>query len=268
MRHLAAVICLAMLVVSARAGDEPPALALIIDDMGAGRALGRRALALPGPVAFAFLPHAPHARELAGMARAGGNEVLLHQPLEAENGKRLGPGGLTSGMIRERFLRVLRGNLRALPQADGVNNHMGSRLTTEAGPMRWLMAELGARRDLFFVDSRTTADTVALEKARQAGVPSTRRDVFLDGRRDPDYIRGEFRHWLNLARRGGTAVAIAHPHPETLEVLAEELPELERRGFQLVPVSEIIERQKRRQPQWHVSSFPSRTAARKSKPSP
>jgi hypothetical protein len=216
-----------------------PLVAVIIDDLGERAASHAAVLTLPRAVTLAILPHRAHSASLAQAARERGHEVLLHLPMEALGGERLGPGGLTSALDKRAFRARLHGALASVPGAVGVNNHMGSRLTGEVRPMLWLMAAL-AGDGLVFIDSRTTADTVAYLAARAAGLPSTERDVFLDNVLDPVSVRTALAELVAHARRHGSALGIAHPHPGSLAVLAEALPRLEAEGVRLVGVRELI----------------------------
>ncbi len=238
-RRLAALAAGALLAAAAgpaAAGE----LALIVDDLGNDRAAGLRAAALPGPVACAILPHTPHARLIARAARAHGKEVLLHLPMAAVDARPPGPGAIGLHMTRAELERTLAAALASVPGAVGVNNHMGSLITRHPGHMAWLMAAL-ARRGLFFVDSRTTAATVAERLAAEHGVPHARRHVFLDAEPGAAGLRaGLARLRARLARRG-RAVAIVHPSPAALALLERELPRLARE-HRLVPVSALVER--------------------------
>jgi polysaccharide deacetylase 2 family uncharacterized protein YibQ len=203
---------------------QPAKLAIIIDDLGYNLRLGQRTLNLPGEITVAVLPFTPHGQELAEHAYQQGKEVMLHAPMSNHHQYPLGRGGLVSGMQQSEFLAVLRQNLANVPHIKGVNNHMGSQLTEEPEPMGWLMAEL-QQRQLYFVDSRTSAQTQALIQAQQIGLPSRRRDVFLDDKKDPQIIHQQLLLALKKAQQQGSAIAIGHPYPETLQVL-EQLPEL------------------------------------------
>jgi len=226
---------------SAVAGPEPPRIAIIIDDLGYEQVAGQRAIELPGPIAFAVLPGAPRARSLAETAHASGKEVLLHLPLQAavEDGP-VEPGSLVLDMSRAQFGRALREDIAAVPHAIGINTHRGSLLTRHPGHMRWLMDEIIDRGGLFFVDSYTTAQSVALNVARENAVPALKRDVFLDPDNAPGTVAREFARLKSIAREQGFAVAIGHPHPATLDFLEAALPELANEGFELVRVSELI----------------------------
>lgn len=222
-----------------------PIVAVIIDDLGNQLAKSERAVALPGPVACAFLPQTPYAARLARRAHAAGKEVLLHLPLEAVSHKPLGPGGLRLEMTRREFAATVRADLASIPDVDGVNNHMGSLLTQHPGDMAWLMAILRQSPSLFYVDSRTTPRTVAYEIATEYGVPATWRDVFLDDVRTEAAISRQFDRLIAIAKRRGAALAIGHPYPVTIRTLRKLLPKLAAAGVKLVPVRAVIARRAR-----------------------
>jgi polysaccharide deacetylase 2 family uncharacterized protein YibQ len=218
-----------------------PKVAIIIDDLGYRSAEGQRAVRLPGPVAVAILPHTPHAAVLAREADARGKEVVVHVPMEAlTSAELLGPGALELDQTRAELATALADDLAAVPHALAVSNHMGSSLTREAVPMRWIMEELKAREPLFFVDSYTTAESVALQAAREAGVRALRRDVFLDGDRTPEGLEREWLRLLSRARERGFALAIAHPHGATLDFLERALPTLTEQDVRLVTLAELL----------------------------
>jgi polysaccharide deacetylase 2 family uncharacterized protein YibQ len=262
-KWLGAALCvLSVLPVGVFAADvaEPrqpvPAIALIIDDLGNQRAPGRRAVFLPGPVACAFLPDGPFTRELAQQAYARDKEVMLHLPMQATGllQNEQAASVLTLDMTHRQYLSTLERDLAAVPHVSGLNNHMGSLLTRHPGNMAWLMQALRDRgNNLFFIDSRTTSATVARRIAYEHGIPSSERNVFLDNEPDVPAIRRQFRRLIAIARRDGTALAIGHPHPATIEVLNEELRRLGQSGVRLVPVAQLIEMQKDRQLAWQTS---------------
>jgi len=218
----------------------PPAVALIIDDLGNSRIEGLRVLELPGPVACAFLPETPFAPSLARLAFQLDKEVLLHLPMEANNEAPLGPGGITMEMPRGAVEGSVRRSLADIPYVMGVSNHMGSRLTRNPAHMEWIMGLVRHHGGLFFIDSRTTEQSVAARVARRNGLAVAERDVFLDNEIDTEAIRAQFRELIDKARTHGTALGIAHPHPVTLDVLAAELPRLRDAGIRLVPLTTLI----------------------------
>lgn len=239
---------------------------LIIDDLGDRLAEGERAIALPGAITYAILPQSPYSRHLAQIAHLSGKEVMVHQPMEAENGKALGPGGLTLHMTHREFLATLAANLESVPHARGLNNHMGSLLTRHPGHMAWLMEGLRKHGGLYFVDSTTTPFTVAQRLAVEYTLPNVRRNVFLDHDRDKSAIRGQFARFIDQAKSMGSAVAIGHPYPETLAVLEELLPTLQKQGVRLLPISALIaQRNERRERLWQASLSPSPKGVKSSK---
>ena len=228
-----------------RASDKLPAtafIAIIIDDLGYKLQQDQRAINLPGQVTFAFLPQTPHVRTLAETANAQGNEIMLHLPMQSVEPIFLGPGALTQTMSREEFKISLLKSILSIPHVKGINNHMGSLITSQKEPMNWLMEEI-ARTRLFFVDSRTTVETLAEQTANQYQIANTRRNVFLDHERNRPAIEFQFDQLIQLARKNGSAVAIGHPYAETLDVLEEKIPQLKAAGIRLIPVSELIHQQ-------------------------
>lgn len=182
---------------------------------------------------------------------------MLHQPMQAMNGKAMGPGGMGLHMTHEEMLETLRANLASVPYAIGVNNHMGSLLTRHPGEMAWFMAALKQHGGLYFVDSATSHFTVARKVAAEYGLPTTRRNVFLDNVREDKSIVRQFVRLIQQARTHGHALAIGHPYPETLSVLDRILPHIEQFGVRLVPVSELIAHKDDRSKQlWQASLSP------------
>lgn len=232
------MLCLLFGLKVAAADPLPPAITIIIDDLGYHPQIAAGLMALPQPVTLAILPHSPTGRELAVHATDHGHEVMLHLPMESSIGMNPGPGTLGTDMNADEFSRTLIGDLDALPGIVGVNNHMGSLLTSRRDAMGLVMRELAERGSLFFVDSRTSVVTVAEDTARLFGIPSTRRDVFLDNERTHAAIDARFDELLEKARRNGHAVAIGHPYAETLTVLRRRLSNLQ--GFRVISVSEQI----------------------------
>lgn len=218
-------------------------ISIIIDDLGEQQLAGLHALGLPGPVAMAFLPGGRFTAAQATRAHQIGKEVLLHLPLQPGGDARAYPTALKADTGREQLVEYFRAALDSVPYASGVNNHQGSLMTELAQPMDWLMREVARRPGLYFIDSRTSRRSVAYGAARAHGVPSAERNVFLDTLRGEEAVRESFLGLVDKALRNERALAIGHPYPETLKVLAEELPRLARRGVRLVSPSELIARQ-------------------------
>jgi polysaccharide deacetylase 2 family uncharacterized protein YibQ len=178
-------------------------------------------------VTLGLLPFAPATQDILRRAGETGHEVILHQPMEPlpESHTAFAPGTLTQAMSAEHFEAQMDAALAAVPGIVGINNHTGSLLTQDPVAMRRLMHYL-AGRNLLFLDSRTTAATVAYAMAREARVPALERDVFLDHVPEAREIAAEFARALAIAEHQGHAVVIAHPHHQTLEFLAQALARL------------------------------------------
>jgi polysaccharide deacetylase 2 family uncharacterized protein YibQ len=231
----------AVFIASSAIAAPTPRIAIIIDDLGWQIAPAQRVIDLPGPVACAVLPETPLGAKVTELAYSKGKDVLLHLPLQAMNREGLSePGIIMLDTSRKRFAETFAANLAAVPHAIGINSHRGSLLTRHPGHMRWLMEEIGARGDLFFVDSYTTHLSVALSEAEEAGIPARKRDVFLDSDASPEGIAREFERLKALARENGTAIAIGHPYAITLAFLESALPELHKEGIELVGIRELV----------------------------
>lgn len=226
--------------VARRPPEALPALTVILDDLGLNGPATRRAIRLPGPLTLAFLPYGELVGELAREARAAGHEVFLHLAMEPLGQEDPGPMALLSALGADELRRRLHWAIGRVPGAVGVNNHMGSRLTADARAMAVVMGEL-AQLGLPFVDSMTTGTSIAGRIALEGGVPTTARDVFLDNDPAAPAILAQLERAERLARRTGSAVAIGHPYPTTLQVLAEWLPRAAERGLRLVPATATIE---------------------------
>lgn len=218
-----------------------PRIALIIDDLGNALQAGERTAALSGPVACAILPHTPFGQTIAKQAFLAGKEVLLHLPLQAvEQYELTGSGTIKIDNTRTQLVRIFEADIVSIPHVVGVSNHMGSLLTRHPGHMEWLMDAVKAHGNLFFVDSYTTVSSVALQLAQERGVPSIRRDVFLDNMPTEAAIDREFQRLKKQAKKNGYAVGIGHPYPQTLRYLERMLPALIDEGIELVSISRLI----------------------------
>lgn len=220
-----------------------PRIAIVIDDLGYDGRLARSFLALQEPLSFAVLPHATFSKSIAQQVHDAGRDLLVHLPMEPKGYPEVnaGEGVLLMAMNDGMLLERLREDLAALPFILGVNNHMGSRFSEDEDKMRVVLGEI-KQRGLFFVDSRTSAESRGYGLAVQMGIPAAERDVFLDNIQSPQAIRSELRRLAQLARLKGKAIGIAHPHEVTLEVLRHALPQLHQEGIDLVPVSQVLQR--------------------------
>ena len=215
----------------------PSRVAIVIDDIGY-RYTDEQALNLPGAITYSILPHTPYGKKLALQANAQHKDVLLHIPMEAENGKKLGPGALTSTMDEAQTRDSLAASLAEIPFAIGINNHMGSHLTQLDKPMTWTMSFL-KQHQLLFLDSKTSPNSKAGDIAKTLGVPVERRDIFLDNQLSQEYITKQFQQLIKQAKKQDITIAIAHPHPETVMALQQLIPTLEQNGIELVSLSSL-----------------------------
>ncbi len=214
-------------------------LAIVIDDLGNDPAQAEFLFKLDYPLSLSVLPNTPNSMQIATEAHQRGYEVLLHLPMAAENPAQDEPVELRPGMSSDAVGKAFIAMLSDVPFATGVNNHEGSSGTANRDLMDELMPLL-RERSLFFIDSRTTPATVAEIAAQRAGVPAASRTVFLDDVQTPDAIRKQFALAIQDAHDKGFALAIGHPHSATLQVLAEELPDLKRQGILLVFASSLV----------------------------
>ncbi|MDP6953096.1 MAG: divergent polysaccharide deacetylase family protein [Alphaproteobacteria bacterium] len=217
------------------AGPPLPRVAILIDDMGLLEEATRKAIALDPAVSMAFLPYARNSAALAREALAAGHRVLLHMPMEPAGVADPGPDALLVGMAPAEIRLRLAKAFDSVPGAIGLNNHMGSRFTSDASAMASVI-DVVASRGVMILDSMTTPDSVVGQLARPLGVPSGARDVFLDNDRDPAAIARQFAEAERIAQRTGLAVAIGHPYDETIEAIARWLPQARARGIEPVPI--------------------------------
>ena len=215
-------------------------LAIILDDLGSDRAAADAIFALPYPLTISVLPDHPHSAEIAEEAHCRGYEVLLHLPMQSVANEKPEPTELRPGLSQPEVAEMVERMLASVPYVAGVNNHQGSQATADAALMDELMPVL-RERHLFYIDSRTTAATVAYDTARRDGVRCTFRNVpFLDDVVEVSAIRKQLELAARGARTKGEAIAIGHPHPSTLQALTEVLPALEAQGVRLVFASDLV----------------------------
>ncbi len=225
----------------AATNTEPARISIVIDDLGNSLASGRRVIALPAPVVLAILPHTSHGARLAADAKHAGKEVLLHLPMQPLAAAEPGPGVVEVGMPARELGITLDYDLRTVPHAIGVSNHMGSRMTQDEGAMRALLGALRSRGNLFFLDSRTGAHSAVARVGQALGVPILARDVFLDHHTDSASIRARLDELVAVARRRGHAIGIGHPHARTLSVLEKWLATAAGKNIRVAPLSELLQ---------------------------
>jgi polysaccharide deacetylase 2 family uncharacterized protein YibQ len=216
-----------------------PLIAIVIDDVGLDRPHSKRAWELPGPLTMSFLPYAKDLREQAKAARAHGQELMLHLPMEPSGRADPGPNALLVSSSDAELRQRVTAALDSFDGYVGVNNHMGSRFTAHKAGMDTVLRQFKTR-GLLFLDSRTSAQSVGDQLAQELGVPSVARNVFLDDDESLDAVRRKLAETEAVARRQGFAVAIGHPHEATLQALAEWLPGVSVKGFALAPLSAVL----------------------------
>ncbi len=217
-----------------------PKIAIVIDDVGMNIKQSRAAINLPAEVTLAMLPYAETVRALAKEAKSRGHELIIHTPMEAMSANvPLGSMALRSDMepaaLKAEFNKIA----NSFEGYIGVNNHMGSRLTQDDRAMKVLMREL-AKRDLFFLDSKTIGSSIAADTAQAYNIPNATRDVFLDHEDSPEFLTNALKKAEKIAKRTGSAIAIGHPKAVTMAALNKWISTLESRGFELVPLSTLI----------------------------
>jgi uncharacterized protein len=215
-------------------------LALIVDDCGQWIDTERGFLALDIPLTMSVLPDVHYTATIAREAAAAGKGVMLHLPMETLSGLNPGPGKVTTEMTDAQIAAQVEDDLAQVPQAAGVNNHEGSKASADPRVMRDVIAVLAKHGNLFFVDSRTSAESVGEQIAQTQGIPTAGRDVFLDNQESVDYTVAQLREAAAIAKRNGSAIAIGHPRPTTLEAVKMMIPELQSSGIQLVLAGEVV----------------------------
>ncbi len=226
----------------ARQQPKPDQLrvAIILDDGGWGGETTSRVLALDPKLTLAILPYSDQDEDTAIAAAERGFEVMLHMPMETyAEGEKPYTREINTGMDREEIQRLARAAIAEVPGIAGINNHRGSKFTDDAERMGWFL-EVAQEEAVYFVDSVTLHTSQAYRVAQSMGIPSARRDVFLDNEKDPDYIRGQFDELLDKVRQHGEAVGIGHFRDTTIDVLEEVLPRLKEEGIELVHASELV----------------------------
>lgn len=223
----------------ANINETRPRVAIIIDDIGNTKGVAEQIIALDLPLSFSIIPHTPYAAYLAGLANARNRDLLIHVPMEASEAKRsTGPGMLLLSMTQETLISTINNDLNTPFRAIGVNNHMGSKFSQDPDAMRLFLKEVKAR-NLFFIDSLTAANSTGYSVARELGIKTAKRDIFLDNDQDSTQILAQIGRLITLAQRYGSAIGIGHPHPATLSALRSAQTRLTH-DVLMVPVQELV----------------------------
>lgn len=206
-------------------------IAIIVDDIGQDRKSIEKLISISPKLSFAVLPHLPYSKYASDRARGVGSDVLLHLPMEPKivsgyNADDAGEGVLLVGQSKSDIIKTITQNLSSVPNAVGVNNHMGSKFT-ENGELMGLVLEHLKEKGLFYVDSQTSAKSAGFKLAKSLGMKSAYRDVFLDIKdKGKKYVKKQLKTLVKKAKKRGYAIGICHPYPQTIEALNEELPKL------------------------------------------
>lgn len=229
-----------------RVAGGTPVVAIVVDDFGYAHTEDVTAFFdLDIPLSISVLPGTPHGGTLAAEAVRAGKEVLLHLPMEPASYPETNPGdvALLLEHTHREIAALTNAALDEIPEAVGVNNHMGSAFTQDRGRMRTVIATVAAR-GMFYVDSMTTPQSKGFPEAERAGVPTVRNNMFLDSPLDEQGridVRSQLAQLEEIARRRGYGVGICHPHPETLRALRSEIARMTERGIEFVSVSELVQ---------------------------
>jgi len=217
-------------------------VSIVIDDFGLDVGIAKRFASLPFPVTMSVLPHQAHSREIAELAHLKGMEVILHLPMEPLGaGKNPGRGALLLSMPADEIRRNIRAALDTSPYFDGVNNHMGSRMTRDAQAMKTVLSELKGR-DLFFLDSMTTNESKGWKTAMELNMRTLKRDIFLDDNPSADAVRSQISRLVKIAKLRGTALAIGHPREATLKSLQEAAGYFREQRIEIVAARDLMNR--------------------------
>jgi hypothetical protein len=222
--------------------DLIPRVAIVIDDLGGDKHVSQELLNMNASLTFSILPFTPYAKSIAEKAHQRGREVILHLPMEPHGYPKANPGegALFHAMNEEKLLRQLSRDIEAIPHVKGVSNHMGSRLMEDPVKMKIILSDL-RRRGLFFLDSRTTPETVGFKVARSLGMRAAEKTLFLDHSQDEKDIKEKIEDLIHFSLSSGKAIGIGHPYPSTIKSLKEMLPRIQEKGIKIVPLSALTE---------------------------
>jgi polysaccharide deacetylase 2 family uncharacterized protein YibQ len=226
----------------AAAVSPPPGgaqVAIIIDDCGQWLDTEQQLIALPIPITLSVLPHVRYTERVAQEAADAGKGVMLHIPMEPISHVYPGPGEIKDAMTDDQVTKQTEDDVAQVPLAKGANNHEGSEASADDRVMKDVIGVLKAH-DLFFVDSRTSAQSVGQTVAQDEGVPNAKRDVFLDNQADVAYTETMLQHAVDVAKRNGSAIAIGHPKPTTLAAIRDFYPKMQAQGVTFVLAQSLV----------------------------
>ncbi|MDP8298930.1 MAG: divergent polysaccharide deacetylase family protein [Candidatus Tantalella remota] len=227
------------------AAKKGPSIALVLDDFGYTKKNLNAFAEVGVPMTLAVLPNLSHSKEVCSFAKKNGMEVILHLPMAPEkNTGSLEKDTVSDELDRKDVKRVMANAFRSVPGATGASNHMGSKATKDVRVMNWVIADI-KERNLYFLDSLTTGESVCRQVALGKDVPYAVRDVFLDNELDSAHIEAQMKKLVRIAKKNGYAVGIGHDRAVTAKVLADIVPGIEKKGVRFVTLSELIRESKR-----------------------
>ncbi len=219
---------------------EKNKIVFVIDDIGYHLQEEVRLTKLGDKVTYAILPLLPYSKYFGNLSKKTGAEVILHMPLEAMDGTIPGRGLITRAMPAKEILKMVDTDLNSVPNHVGSNNHMGSLGTSDPALMKIILEDI-KRRNLFYLDSFTSSDSVVVPVAQELGVPVLKRDVFLDNIDAKQAIRDQIKQLKSISRKKGYAIGIGHYRANTLEVLIQDIPVMEQEGFEMISLQELLD---------------------------
>ncbi|WP_418883944.1 divergent polysaccharide deacetylase family protein [Bisgaardia hudsonensis] len=217
-------------------------LAIVIDDMGYRSKEDAAILALPKAISVAIIPSAPNAKDINHKAKQQNRDILIHLPMQALGHHSIETGALKLGMDQGQVNNRIQTAKKIIPDAIGLNNHMGSAATADADLMHKLMKEL-KQQNLFFLDSRTIGRSVAGKIAKEQGIPSLDRHIFLDDSNEFSDVSHQFQSAIRYAQKYGMAIVIGHPRKNTIAVLQSGLKNLPK-DIQLIGIGNLWRNEK------------------------
>lgn len=219
-------------------------VAIIIDDIGYDLVTVRELLSIDADITYAILPLVAHSREAAEMVHKANHETLLHLPMEplAYPREKPGNGALFTDMNDEELIFQLHSDLASVPYVSGVNNHMGSKFMSNEERLLTVFREL-KKKDLFFIDSRTTRNSKTTAASQKARLTVASRKIFLDNERDYSKIYRILMEVADMPADGSPLIIIGHPHPETIRAIRDASKVFREKGVSIIPVSKLLQKQ-------------------------
>lgn len=245
------LVFLALALIVSIAQADKPVLSLVVDDLGYSFEQAKQVLELPGEHTFAIIPEITYSKKIAQYANSNGHEVILHMPMQSSVDLIMEASALHDKMTEQEITDNVANMVKELPYIKGFNNHMGSKLTQLDYVMRPVMETIkNYNKNFYFLDSRTTPLSKAYQQALQAGIPSLKRDVFLDyNHTNPESIEFQYKRWLKKSTDKGYAVAIAHPYTSTIEILKQKLAEASE-DYTFMTASQLLTHQQTEKTIW------------------